>query len=353
MASAEKYKKNQIGMLLQHNLREQKLDGSYYRHRNINIDPSMTHLNVDLLAGDGSNAHARLKKRLNEVYIYGKNGKHANDIVYMCEYIVTLPKDVHDEDVSKFFELANEFLIDRFGEKNVVSSVIHFDEVTPHLHFDFVPVVYDEKRKREKLCCKEVFTQENFNTFHDDLAWHMNLYLGYHCSILTGERSGKAKEERKKNLSVTELKEQSKERTKSLSLQVVEMQEQIKELELQQAEDEIKRKQQERYIMAEQLNNTQRVIDVNERNKILESENVELKKDNIVLRNENVELKKQADTLNILQDVFSVNVNNFANFIDKIMVDDNIKSMIRKAAEQFKDVIRYAHQYYQDNGYNR
>ncbi|MGK0563136.1 plasmid recombination protein, partial [Enterococcus faecalis] len=47
-----------------------------------------------------------------------------------------------------FFEETYGFLADRYGEKNVLAVVVHNDEKTPHMHFSFVPVTFDEKKQR-------------------------------------------------------------------------------------------------------------------------------------------------------------------------------------------------------------
>ena len=43
-----------------------------------------------------------------------------------------------------------EFLDKRYGKENVVCAVVHYDETTPHLHYAFIPVTFDEKNKKKK-----------------------------------------------------------------------------------------------------------------------------------------------------------------------------------------------------------
>ncbi|WP_228143688.1 plasmid recombination protein, partial [Acinetobacter baumannii] len=40
---------------------------------------------------------------------------------------------------------------------------------TPHMHFAFIPVVWDEKKQREKVCANDVLTRKELKTFHQDL----------------------------------------------------------------------------------------------------------------------------------------------------------------------------------------
>ncbi|MBT2158000.1 plasmid recombination protein [Clostridioides difficile] len=40
---------------------------------------------------------------------------------------------------------------DRYGDKNIVSATVHFDETTPHMHFNFVPITSDGKLSARDL----------------------------------------------------------------------------------------------------------------------------------------------------------------------------------------------------------
>ena len=41
------------------------------------------------------------------------------------------------------------------AKENVISAYVHFDEVTPHMHYAFVPVVEDKKKGGYKLSAKK------------------------------------------------------------------------------------------------------------------------------------------------------------------------------------------------------
>ncbi|WP_257198188.1 plasmid recombination protein, partial [Bacillus cereus] len=89
------------------------------------------------------------------------------------DWVVTLPenlKGILEKEQREFFEKTYEFLINRYGgEKNVLSANVHMDETTPHMHFAFMPVVWDEKKQREKVCANDVLTRKELKTFHQDL----------------------------------------------------------------------------------------------------------------------------------------------------------------------------------------
>ena len=51
------------------------------------------------------------------------------------------------EKIKEFFNNSYEFLENLVGKDNIVYSEIHYDEDTPHMHFYFLPVVNEVKRK--------------------------------------------------------------------------------------------------------------------------------------------------------------------------------------------------------------
>ena len=64
--------------------------------------------------------------------------------------------DIKSEDdiplkVKDFFDSSFKFLEDYVGKENIVYAEVHYDEDTPHMHFYFLPVVYEVKRKLFKL----------------------------------------------------------------------------------------------------------------------------------------------------------------------------------------------------------
>lgn len=72
------------------------------------------------------------------------------------------------------------FLNDRYGQENAVADVVHYDETTPHLHYAFVPVVFDDKKARDKASAKEVLTRHDLQNFHDDLDQHLKKVLPFY-----------------------------------------------------------------------------------------------------------------------------------------------------------------------------
>ena len=103
--------------------------------------------------------------------------KRAN-VNVMCDWVVTAPEDLTEEELPVFFNECYKFLNARYGKENVISAPVHMDETSPHLHYNFVPVVKDKKKGIPKLSAKECITRKDLNTFHQDLTKHMMTVFG-------------------------------------------------------------------------------------------------------------------------------------------------------------------------------
>ena len=123
------------------------------KHSNRRIDPTRTKDNVWLTPDDGKTFNERIESILEENYT-GKR-KVRSTAVRMCEITVQIGGDLAEngteEEQVEALKQAFEELRDQYGEKNIVSAVIHVDETTPHLHFDFVPIT-----KKGGLSAREV-----------------------------------------------------------------------------------------------------------------------------------------------------------------------------------------------------
>ena len=87
-----------------------------------------------------------------------------------------------------------KWLRETYGERNLVSAVLHMDEHTPHIHATVVPIVTGERRKARKkqqvegkrtyrkktdtvrLCADDVLTREKLTAYHDSYAEAMAKY---------------------------------------------------------------------------------------------------------------------------------------------------------------------------------
>lgn len=146
-------------------------------HANKDIDVSKAYLNQDLMT-DGSDMISRFNNRLSDVYCMKRD-----DVKALATWIVTLPEELAEapyEQQEAFFEETKYFLDERYGKENAIATVVHYDETTPHLHYAFVPVVFDAKKDRYKVSAKQLLTRHDLQTFHDDLDQDLKKVLPFY-----------------------------------------------------------------------------------------------------------------------------------------------------------------------------
>ncbi|WMM26960.1 plasmid recombination protein [Tissierella sp. MB52-C2] len=139
-----------------------------------------------------------MKKRTSEIKCLNRK-----DVNVMCSWVVTLPGEIKtSEDQEKFFKESYNFLEKKYGKENVISSFVHLDEVTPHMHFAFIPVVYDKKKEEYKVSDKECITENDLKKFHPEFEKYMENVFGRDIGILN-ERTKEG------NRSIKELKQET------------------------------------------------------------------------------------------------------------------------------------------------
>lgn len=190
MAHVAKHTRAAVGHLCAH------YDRSAERISNENINPDRTKENYNLGPGRGGSQVDFINQRCGEVRCHNRK-----DVNVMCSWVVTAPKDLPEQDTRRFFQETYNFLSARYGgDKNVISSYVHMDEITPHMHFAFVPVVADRRRDGEyKVSAKEAVDRADLRTFHEDLEKHLVGVFGREVGILNDAT-------REGNKSIAELK---------------------------------------------------------------------------------------------------------------------------------------------------
>lgn len=154
----EKYKNISVGAILGHIKREHK------HYTNENIDTSKSDKNIYFVNRDINYYENRLKK---DIYVYGGwNDKNKAKYNSLCSIVAHCPKSYRDK--NQFFEMLNHVLCSKFGKENVICSVQHKDENGDHLHFSFIPTIWNTKKKKYQLSYEKCIAHE-FNNFHDDI----------------------------------------------------------------------------------------------------------------------------------------------------------------------------------------
>ena len=209
MAHIEKFNRAAIGHMLAH------YDRGAEHIRNESVDRTRSHLNYNLAAELQPKRQGDfIKQRCSEVKVQNRK-----DVNLMCTWIVTVPKDLPENEHDQFFKTTFDFLSDRYGKENVISAYVHMDETTPHMHFAFIPVVPD-KKKQGKF---KVSAKERINRF--ELEQALSTALGHSVGILNGATKDG-------NKSVTRLKRESQ----ILAQREAERQERVAKTRIQYAE---------------------------------------------------------------------------------------------------------------------
>ena len=169
MASIMKATKSACSNLFNHYERKENI-----KFGNQDIDKTRSYLNYNLASNNNLTQMEILNKRLSEVKVLKRD-----DVNVTCNWVITLPNgiDKDTEDEKEFFKETYNFLKNEYGEKNIISAYVHKDEVTPHIHFCFVPVVIDKNKNIEKVSAKELITKQHLKEFHKNLDNHINFHF--------------------------------------------------------------------------------------------------------------------------------------------------------------------------------
>lgn len=183
MAHVKKYCASATGHMFNHYGRSEDVEKSGYVIRNNeNIDLARTHMNYNLAEHQNMAQLDFVHQRLSEVKVQNRK-----DVNVMCDWVITLPKqeELKSLETEKaFFRAAYDFLEKKYGRENVISAYVHKDEVQPHMHFAFIPVVADQRRGGEKVSAKECITRNDLKSFHEALQANLSRSLGFEVEIL-------------------------------------------------------------------------------------------------------------------------------------------------------------------------
>lgn len=132
-------------------------DGEWVEWHPTNADPSRTHLNRELIAGDLSRDE-RITRRIKDAGIKNPRKDQVRALTLIMSASCEDMQRIMDE--GKFDDWCEDSIKwaqETHGVENVVSAVLHLDEKTPHLHVTVVPIVkgmskdqaYREKKAKE------------------------------------------------------------------------------------------------------------------------------------------------------------------------------------------------------------
>lgn len=213
MAHVDKFARGATGHLAAHFERKQDEDGQYVKFGNQDIDTALSGDNYNLAPERNMSQTNFIRQRCSQVQCLKRK-----DVKVLCSWVVTAPKSLAGSpEESKFFAEAYKFLEEKYGKENTVSAYVHKDEITPHMHFAFVPVVTDQRSGQLKVSAKERLPKSELKSFHTELSRHMEQAFGRDIGILNeATRNGnKSIEELKRGTAIKELQALSADVAKS------------------------------------------------------------------------------------------------------------------------------------------
>ncbi|MBP3831986.1 MAG: plasmid recombination protein [Clostridia bacterium] len=175
--NCEKFTRNQSTNILVHCNRSDP----NRTYKNQKIDHSKTHLNYNLAPEHKDMTdYEYMKKRCEEFKILKRK-----DVNWLVSWVITMPTD-YTGSKTLFFREAYNFMENKYGKENVVSAYVHLDETSPHMHFCFVPVVFDKKKQEYKVNAKQCINKTELKQIHPQMQEYLETKLQTKVNILNG-----------------------------------------------------------------------------------------------------------------------------------------------------------------------
>ena len=168
-----KYKGPEIGHIEAHNERTKEKYAS-----NPDVDTPRSHMNFHLVTPERK-YRAEAEKQIAEA-----GCRTRSDSVRVVEVLVTASpeffKGKKKAEIKAYFQEALDFIQQHQNPRTIISTVVHMDEKTPHMHLCFVPLTEDKR-----LSAKEIVGNKKKLTWWQDEFWkHM---VGKYPDLERGE----------------------------------------------------------------------------------------------------------------------------------------------------------------------
>ena len=272
--NCEKFTRNQSGNILVHCDRSDP----NRTYKNQEIDHSKTYLNYNLAPEHkGMTDYEFMKKRCEEFKILKRK-----DVNWLVSWVITIPAD-YTGNKALFFREVYNFMENRYGKDNVVSAYVHLDETNPHMHFCFVPVIFDKKKQEFKVNAKQCINKVELKQIHPEIQEYLENKLQTKVNILNGATA-------EGNKTIEQLKNEEKIKEKAILELIQNPTAEIKKSVLEQLPEEQKENiiEKEIEIIKEDLKKNPEFIQMCQNRAI--SENEELEK--LEMQIENLKCKK-------------------------------------------------------------
>lgn len=140
------------------------------KYGNKDIDKTKTELNYHLkapLEKSYEKEFERLREKNNLKGNLRLTGKKQSNVA--CEFMITSDseffKSLGADQTQRYFKTAYDFVCNKCGEQNIISAVVHMDEITPHMHLTYIPVVKGLKKGKEVLKINSSEFWKGFNSY--------------------------------------------------------------------------------------------------------------------------------------------------------------------------------------------
>lgn len=176
------YTMGQLNVIFRHNERK----NTNYSNKDINKSNGIYNYSI-------KSCKVPYSKRFNEIkkeYNLQERIKRTSNVA--CEYIITSSKEFFEEiggvETKRYFETAYKFVMGfkNLGEQYIISAKVHMDEITPHMHLIFIPVVHKLDKKSgktfDKISCTEFWHGRNSYKILQDNFYKYMTRAGFELS---------------------------------------------------------------------------------------------------------------------------------------------------------------------------
>lgn len=259
--NCEKFTRNQSGNILVHCNRSDP--NRTYKNQEIHHD--RTHWNYNLAPKhEGMTDYEFMKNRCEEFKILKRS-----NVNWMVSWVITIPAD-YEGSQEMFFKEAYNFMENKYGKENVISAYVHLDETSPHMHFCFVPVVFDTKKQEYKVNAKVCINRTELLKIHPQMQEYLESKLQTKVNILNGATA-------EGNKTIEQLKKEEKIKKATIKELVKNPTEEIKNAVMEQLPEKQKENivEQEIEIVKEELKKDPQFIEMCKNKAMSEMENIE------------------------------------------------------------------------------
>ena len=153
----EKYHKQDVAPIEKENERDEN-----YEAANPQIDSERTKNNYRFTPYFGKTYAEFINGRIKDLGLSPRK-----DAVVMNSFVLGSDKTFFDGlakiEQYNFFSNCYKFFAERYGEENIIATVVHTDETTPHMHLNLMPVTKDGR-----LCSKQLFDKSQLQQLQTD-----------------------------------------------------------------------------------------------------------------------------------------------------------------------------------------